>query len=267
MIDIIRSDLAASCNPNVVNELLQTYLDAKRHFYAADHRPSAIEGGRFCEAAFRILQEAIDGEDNFTPIGDRIPSVDALVRHLENKRFNSPTLHEKWQQDSAGLHIPRALRIIFDIRNHRDAAHLGAGIDPNKQDAMLVVATMDWVVAEFVRLYHKVSADKAQQIVQGLVTPTVPAIQDFNGVPKVLNTRLNGDQCLLLLLYMSGSPGAQWHQLLKWMPKNYVQNLQSQLNSLVETARLVNFDEVTGFYELTATGIRNVQECKLADSI
>ena len=84
------------------------------------------------------------------------------------------------------IHIPRALRLVYDIRNKRDVAHLGDGIDPNLQDATMVASVLDWVLAEFIRLYHNVTANVAQQLVSEIVTRAVPVIQDFNGFPKSL---------------------------------------------------------------------------------
>ena len=72
--------------------------------------------------------------------------------------------------DSIRLHIPRTLRLIYDIRNKRNAAHLADGIDPNVQDATLVIRNMEWALAELVRLYHHVPADEAQQIIAELVS-------------------------------------------------------------------------------------------------
>jgi hypothetical protein len=267
MIDRIRAQLEGRFDAAIVDELLTAYVHAKRHYYAGDHRQNAVEGGRFCEAAFRILQQAIDPAGTFTPIGSSLPSVDKMLHQLENHRGQSKLHTVKWQQDSVGLHIPRALRVIYNIRNQRDAAHLADGIDPNKQDATLVVSTMDWVVAEFVRLYHNVPANEAFQLVQGLVSPKVPAIQEFDGEPMVLNRNLNCEQCVLLLLYRAGSPGAQWHQLYKWIPTNFRRNLQSTLDSFESTYYYVRFNDSTGYYTLTATGIKQVHDNKFADPV
>ena len=69
--------------------------------------------------------------------------------------------------------------MVYDIRNKRDAAHLADDIDPNEQDATLVAATLDWVMAEFVRLHRGVSADEAQKIIGSLVARSPPAVQNF----------------------------------------------------------------------------------------
>ena len=47
-------------------------------------------------------------------------------------------------------------------------------IDPNLQDVSLVIGNIDWVLAEFVRLYHGVKADEAQRIIDASVVRTVP---------------------------------------------------------------------------------------------
>ncbi len=158
----------------LVDELIEAFAEAKRRYYRGDLRPSEIEGARFSEAVFRVLQWATSG--TFTALGVTLPNVDKLLTSLQNSSG----------ADSVRLHIPRTLRLIYDVRNKRDVAHLGDGIDPNQQDAALVVNSMDWVMAELVRLYHDVSPDEAHGIIKDLVSKDVPLIQEFDGFPRVL---------------------------------------------------------------------------------
>ena len=135
---------------------------------------------------FRILEQITTGK--WTPLGKSI-DTDKLMekfRNLDSSAF----------VDSVRLHIPRALRLVYDIRNNRDAAHLADGIDPNLQDANVVVSTINWVLAEFVRLYHSVPADEAHRIVGEIVTRTVPIIQDFDGHLKVWKPSLKAGDYL-----------------------------------------------------------------------
>src|SRR5215207_9843002 len=92
----------------------------------------------------------------------RLPRTDTLIDDLE-------TLPSAAHEESVRLHIPRSLRLVYDIRNKRDAAHLADNIDPNLQDATLVVSVLDWVLAEFIRMHHNVSANQAQALVEELV--------------------------------------------------------------------------------------------------
>ncbi len=139
MIDTIRTSLASHRDAKLVDELLEAYVEAKRNFYQGGKRLSAVEGGRFCEAAFRLLEEETTG--TFTRLGKPI-DAELLARQLANLSSGS-------FPDAVRLHVPRALRVVYDIRNNRDAAHLADGIDPNLQDATLIVAVLDWVLAEF----------------------------------------------------------------------------------------------------------------------
>ena len=137
MLKIVRQGLVVSLDAVLVDELLAAYQEAKRNFYLGGLRLSAVEGGRFCEAAFRLLQQCTTGK--FDPLGKQVDS-DGLIKLLAN-------IPAAQQPESVRLHIPRALRVVYDIRNKRDNAHLADGIDPNLQDASLVVAILDWVVA------------------------------------------------------------------------------------------------------------------------
>ena len=202
----VRDRLAASLNARLVDELLAAYQEAKRNHYLGGHRLSAVEGGRFCEAAYRILQDATTG--SFTPPG-RPLNADQVTRQLAGKPVGSVP-------DSIRLHIPRALRVIYDIRNNRDAAHLADGIDPNIQDSTLVVAILDWILAEFVRIYHGADPAEALELITGLVSRRAPVIEDFDGFLKVLNPKLRaGDHCLVLL-YQRDRLGATYEDLKEW---------------------------------------------------
>ena len=155
--------------PELVKQLLETYTETKGNFYLGKLRPHEVEGGRFAEAVFRILEHITTTK--YTPLNRKI-DTDKVIQNLANTPVGN--FHE-----SIRLHIPRTLRVIYDIRNNRDAAHLTDGIDPNLQDATLVCACCDWVMAELIRLYHGMSADEAHKIVENLVTRKAPIVQKF----------------------------------------------------------------------------------------
>ena len=56
----IRAGFIVSLDATLVDELLLSYEEAKRNFHLGGHRLNAVEGGRFCEAAFRILQQVFE---------------------------------------------------------------------------------------------------------------------------------------------------------------------------------------------------------------
>lgn len=216
----VQNGLSAAGIPvELVKELVEAFSEAKRRFYRGDLRPSEIEGARFSEAVFRILQWATT--QNYTALGNTLPSVDSLLKTLISSSTN----------DSIRIHIPRTLRLVYDVRNKRDVAHLGDGIDPNVQDATLVVRNMEWVLAELVRIYHNVSAAEAHGIIVDLVSKEIPLIQEFDGFPRVLK-QLKASDHLLVLLYWRGAQGATYEQLQTWARAPMRANMKRTLKAL-----------------------------------
>ncbi len=250
----VRAGLATGNSAKLVDELLAAYVEAKRNFQLGGLRLNAVEGGRFCEAAFRMLEERTAGA--FTALGKKL-DTDKLIERLR-------TLPAAAHNDSIRLHIPRALRVVYDIRNNRDAAHLADGIDPNRQDATLVTSVLDWVLAEFVRLSHNVTADEAQRIIEELVTRQVPAIQDFAGFLKVLRPGLRSSDHVLLLLYQRGQSGATLDELLAWARPDMRTNLRTTLRRMTDDRAHIHFDDSR--YFLTDEGAREVESRMLCEA-
>lgn len=241
--------VAAGIPAGLVTDLLDAFSEAKKRFYRDDLRPSEIEGGRFSEAAFRILQWATT--QKYTPIGKSLPTVDQLVLTLQNARG----------PDSVRLHIPRTLRLIYDVRNKRDVAHLADGIDPNQQDAVLVVHNMEWVLAELVRLFHTITPAEAHKIIVDLVSKDVPLIQEFNGFPRVLKP-LRASDHFLALLYWRGPDGATFEELRVWARPPMRSQIRRTLNGL-DGKDLIHLNGST--YVLTHLGERDVEQRKLLE--
>src|SRR5208282_5886448 len=189
-----------------------------------------------------------------TPLGKQVDS-EKLILTLQNLPVTHP--------DSVRLHIPRALRLVYDIRNKRDAAHLADGIDPNMQDATLVVSVVDWILAEFIRLYHAVPADEARKIVETIVARTAPIVQDFDGFLKVLNPGLNAGDWCLVLLYQCGANGATFDQLSEWVRPDMRTNLKCTLDRLVHDKAFAHATGTT--YRITLRGQKEIDARRLVE--
>ena len=251
----VANDLKKSLPEKLVDELLSAYKEAKQNFYVGGLRLSAVEGGRFCEAAFRILEHITVGKS--TPLNKQIDS-DKLILALSNI---PTTVH----LDSVRVHIPRSLRVVYDIRNKRDAAHLADGIDPNLQDATLVVSVIDWVLAELVRIYHGVSANEAHDIIVALVTRQIPSVQDFDGFLKVLNTNLKASEYVLLILYERGNEGTTFEEVESWVHPSMRPNLKRTMRRLNDDQAYIHLSK--GRYVITKTGMAEVESKKLHEML
>jgi hypothetical protein len=117
------------------------------------------------------------------------------------------------------------------------------------------------VLAEFVRLFHGVSADEAQKIISDLVRKRVPAVQDINGFLKILNPKLKVSDRVLVLLYERGAACAAHDELDSWLHPKMRKNLKRTLVQLEHDRALIHF---TGrAYQITEAGMRDVEDRKL----
>lgn len=238
--------------PNVlVKQLIETYSETKRNYYLGNLRPNEVEGGRFAEAVFRILEFATT--KSFTPLNKQI-DTETLIKALANKPASA-------FPESIRIHIPRTLRVIYDIRNKRDAAHLADGIDPNVQDATLVCSCCDWTMAELVRLYHGSTADEAQKTVQDLVSRKAPVVQEFGNTLKTLRPKLQVGERILVLLYHRGQDGATFDQLASWLKPSQRPNLKRALLNLEHEKDFIIFRNT--LYHITHLGEHEVDKRKL----
>jgi hypothetical protein len=247
VLDQVRTGLKKSLDHTLVDELLAAYSDMKHEFYLGGLRLSEVEGGRFCEAAFRLLEQM--AFQQFTPLG-KVLDTERLIQRLKD-------LPAAQAIDAVRLHIPRALRVVYDIRNTRDAAHLADGIDPNIQDATLVMGILDWVLAELIRIHHQVSAQEAYSIIERLVTRKAPAVEDFDGFRKVLRRDLKAGDRILLLLFECGRNGATFTQLEEWAQPQMRPNLRTTMKRLVDEKAYVH--AAKGSFFITKTGIAEVE--------
>jgi hypothetical protein len=248
--------LTAKFPAKLVSELLECYIEQKKNLALGHLRPTEVEGGRFAEAAFRMLEHLASFP--VTPL-NRSLDTDKLIIRLANLPFGVVP-------DSVRLHIPRTLRVIYDIRNNRDAAHLADGIDPNVQDAYLVSGCLDWVLAELLRLSGGGSPADVQRLIEGIAIKRTPAVEEYDSNQlKTLRPGLGPSDRVLLLLYSRGSAGASSSELLGWLKPSQRANLNRLLTTLEHEKDLV-VRTVNG-YRLTKLGVMEVEKRGLSDLI
>jgi len=128
--------------------------------------------------------------------------------------------------------VPRLLPALYEVRNNRGVGHVGGDVDPNHMDAVFVLNSCNWVMAELVRVFHDVSIDEAQRIVDELVERRTSLLWIGDNMRRVLEPKLSlQDQVLLLLCTSAGKISVT--DLLKWTDyKNasYFRKLLSQMH-------------------------------------
>lgn len=244
--------VAAGMPKELADEVLEGYAEAKRRYYLGDHRPTAVEGGRFCEAVTRVLDNETLGK--YTPLGKTLPSLD-------EKRLTA-FANSGHPNESVRRHLPKALYFVYGIRNTRDIAHLGDGIDPNVQDATLVVGMLDWIMAELVRVFHTVPPDEAHAVITDLVTREVPVVEEIDGQP-VCSKELGVADQILVFLYRAGREGGlDLVELRRQMRHSDPGNLKKAVIRLDDKG-LVLIHPRTKKAHITSKGMAAVEDRKL----
>jgi hypothetical protein len=240
--------------------LITCFNDIAKNF--AEHRwePAELNGGKFCEIVYTIVEGAVSGKFATKPAK---PSrmVDAC-RALEGAPANAARPGDR----SLRVLIPRILPVLYEIRNSRGVGHTGGEVDPNFQDAVAVYQMASWIMAELVRIFHQVSTDEAQKTVDGLVQRKHPLIWQQDGIRRVMDPNLSKSDQSLLLLYSSGG----WMNEKELVASVEYQNLTQYRNRVLtplHQQRMIEYDTTLRRAHLTPLGSSDVENRLLRNYI
>ncbi len=212
---------------DLVKRLLNYYKKVKQNFFLEQYESSQLNSAKFVEVTFRILEYITKG--NYTPWDEDI-KINALMQYLENLPKDKYT-------NSIRLHIPKVLKIIYDIRSKRGVTH-ASEIDPNFMDAAFVVAACDWVLAEFIRLSYTEDPNDAQKIISRITERKVPIIEEFCEDLKVLNPDLSVADKILLVLYKRYPNYVSTNDLKRWIKTKSSTHIPTVLRQLDNDAKI-----------------------------
>ena len=205
---VTKEKLVAILSPKIPNDILINMLDEyqqiKQQFFLRKFQPSELNAARFGECVLRLLEYLDTG--NYTPFGATLGSQQ-IIRRIEN----NATL-----QDTIRFFIPRLVRVVLDVRNKRDVAHVGGEVSPNYSDAIFVTHAADWLLTEIIRHFHNCSIVEAQAIVTNINEVRIPVVAEIDGFIRVQNTKLSAREKVLIILYYKKPDKVRDIDLLKW---------------------------------------------------
>ncbi len=242
--------------PKKLREALEGhYTEIKVNFARGHFEPAELNGGKFCEIVFRVLEWRTSG-GTYSPLGKSVSRFDQALR-----RFESLSSFP----DSVRFHIPHVLNALYSIRNKRGVAHHAGEIDSNKMDAIFVVSCADWVMAELVRLFHGISLDEAQDLVDKLVTKKIPVVWQIGNHIRIISPpgrKLKTADKVLLILYSRHPEPVIVSELLTWTeydPRNKPRFRTSILGNL-HKSDLIHLDKKEDKVFLSLLGVRFVED-------
>lgn len=235
-----------------LDELLRTYREIARNFAESRWEPSELNGGKFCEVVYSIL----DGELSGTyPQQIRGPgNMFDACKKLESTTSSATRIGDR----SLRVVIPRMLPTLFEFRNNRGVGHVGGDVNPNKMDACTVYQWATWIVAELIRIFHGVSSQVAQEVVSTLVERKMSLVWEIEGTKRVLDHELTKKDQTLILLYQS-SGWTSLDDLINWIEYSNKGVFKKSVIKPMHDQRLIEFQVAESRLRITPKGIEIVE--------
>ncbi len=239
-------------------KLLNSYRDLKTRHSEAKFDAAGLSAGKFCETTLRFLQQKLTGAH--VPFGAKIPNFVEACASLGQQPVTSGN-------ESLRIVIPRALVYLYTLRNKRGIGHVGGDVDANRLDSYVLVTGCDWIVCELIRIFHNLSLDEAQDLVDSVSTRQLVDIWEVAGRKRVLRDDLDFKQKVLLLLYSNHDHGALAEDLFAWTKYSVISMFRKAVLAALDKDNLVDYDEETEFVILSPLGVRKVEEQILKKSV
>jgi len=240
--------------------LIQSYREIAQNY--AEHRwePSELNGGKFSEVVYTIVNDSINGKFSAKPSKPR--DMVSACRAFET----TPPDSKRTGDRSLRILIPRMLLPLYEIRNNRGVGHIGGDVDPNFLDATSVFGMASWVLAELIRIFHGVSTKEAQQSVDVLVERKHPLIWESEGIKRVLDPSMDkGDQTLLLLY--SEPSWLEDKDLVKWVEYSNLTMFRKRILKVFHDSRFVEYDNQLRRVRITPRGTEEVERRILTKAV
>ena len=231
-------------------KIISNYDEVRRHRTTAASKSLGLAAAHLAETVLRLLQHLT--ASSFTPFGQQLNSFALECRKIvESKNSAVP--------ESLRLVVPRALVFIYTIRNKRGVGHVGGDVDANSIDASTLARTCDWVVCELIRVFHGLSLEEAQDIVDGLAQRQLPDIWQVAGKKRVMRAGLTAKQQVLLLCYQEPSAAVLAEDLCDWIEYSNLSVFRSQVLQPLHKSRQVEFDKGSDSVTLSPLGANVVE--------
>jgi len=224
MLDLIKAELLAHIDPEIVDEILVHHNVLKTSFRLQDWEKCLVRGGKFGEAVMKAIHFIRTGKVTTKIL------VDSEISEV-GKRSDLP--------EPIRLLIPRTIRVLYDHRSKRGGAH--GSFNPNAMDCTLVVAVADWVLSELVRIYCVADPDLAMKFAIGTSSKSIPIVEKIEGDYVVLKRGASAHQEIGLILYSRYPERTTRDQLKKWIPNHSAANISLSLGNM-RKAKLVHIN-------------------------
>ncbi len=233
--------------------LLQSYQEIARNYLEHRWEPSELNGGKFSEAVYSIIEGSLKGQLPQKPYKPR--DMVKACRDLETLPANNNLVGDR----SLRILIPRVVLSLYEIRNNRGVGHLGGDVNPNFLDATAVHAMASWILAEIIRIFHGISTKEAQELVDSLIERKHPLIWEVDGIKRVLDVKMSKKDQTLLLLYSKPAWVVE-KELFQWVEYSTLSMFRKHILIPAHNSRLMEYDQKNGKVRISPLGTEEVEK-------
>jgi hypothetical protein len=231
--------------------IVKAYLEVKSRHAESKHDAAGVSAGKLCESVIRLLQHEL--KKPVTPFGQQLTNFPGECDSFAQ-------VPKTVANESLRLVIPKALSLLYILRNKRGIGHVGGDVDANAIDGITIARVADWVICELIRVFHTMSFEDADALVASLASRDVPDVWEVAGRKRVLRTDLDFKQKTLLLLYSSTDVAVLAEDLFAWCKYSNFAVYKQQVLRQLDSETLVDYDPETTSVILSPLGTKVVEE-------
>jgi hypothetical protein len=244
-------DVLANIPSEFRNRIKKFYLELKSRHSEGKHDAAGVSAGRFCETVVRLLQHEL--KMSVTPFGLQISN---LPRECES----FATVEKSIGNDSLRIVIPRAVSLLYTLRNKRGIGHVGGDVDANAVDGITIARVSDWILCELIGIFHKMSLEDADALVSSLASRDIPDVWEVGGRKRVLRPDLDFKQKTLVLLYSETGSAVLAEDLFAWCKYSNLTVYKTKVLEHLDKDDLVDYDRQSESVTLSPLGVKIVEE-------
>jgi hypothetical protein len=149
---------------------------------------------------------------------------------------------------------------LYTLRGKRGVGHVGGDVEANEIDATVILRTCDWVICELIRVFHGLSLEEAQALVDAIAQRVLPDIWSVAGKKRVLRKGLSYKHKTLLLLYSEPDSGIPSEDLFDWTDHSHAANFRRDVLASLHDELLVEYDRENELVYISPLGVREVED-------
>jgi hypothetical protein len=243
---------------NFKKRLIKEYIEIKKLFNERKYEFSCMKVGKFCETMLRFLQNCLTR--SYTPFGTKISN-------FINECDNLVKVPKSTANESLRILIPHALKFLYSVRSKRGISHAPGDIDPNEMDSTVCLSLADWIMAELIRIYRGIPIEKALDLINSLLTKSVPLVWEVSGKKRILDTTLSAKDKVLVLLYLVPEKNIEVKDLFEWIEYSRIDLFKKNILIPLHKIKWIEYDKENEIVMLSPTGGKKVENQILSKNL